>query len=319
MDTHALSHEINAYDLSSCIIHYRNELIYLYEKSKQASSQVMPINSCTKSVLSALICIAMNQGLVAAPNTLISHYFPQLQHEQDERKLMISIEHLLTLTAGFQWTEFGGINSFPAMTRSSDWIQYTLAQPMTDIPGTRMVYNSGVSQLLAAILVQATGMEISRFAELNLFKPLGIEQYDWRCDPQGIHTGGFGLQLSAYDLLKFGLLYLHKGVWHNQQLISQDMVECSTNCAIAVAPPEKGFYGWHWWSDDVPVTIIQNHSAPVDLHYYYARGFGGQFIIIVPSLETVVILTRKQRKKGLLPLDLFRQHIAPALVKIGRG
>jgi CubicO group peptidase (beta-lactamase class C family) len=314
MDTHALSHEIEAYDLSSCIIHYRNKLIYHYVKAQQASSQVMPINSCTKSVLSALICIAMNQGLVAPPNTLLSHYFPQLPHEQDERKKNISLEHLLTLTAGFQWNEFGGINSFPTMTRSSDWVQYTLAQPMSDVPGTRMVYNSGVSQLLAAILVQATGMEISRFAKLNLFMPLGIEQYHWKIDPQGIHTGGFGLQLSANDLLKFGLLYLHRGVWHNQQLISSDMVECSTKSAIAATPPERGFYGWHWWSDDVPVTTLQNPSDSVDLHYYYARGFGGQFIIIVPSLETVVVLTRKHRKKGLLPLDLFRQHIAPLLM-----
>lgn len=192
MDTHALSHKIEAYDLSSCIIHSHKNLIYHYEKSKQASSQAMPINSCTKSVLSALICIAMTQGNIAPPNTLISHYFPQLRHEQDERKRIISLEHLLTLTAGFQWNEFGGINSFPKMTRSSDWIQYILTQPMSDVPGTKMVYNSGVSQLLAAILVQATGMEISRFAELNLFMPLEIEQYDWKCDPQGIHTGGFG-------------------------------------------------------------------------------------------------------------------------------
>jgi CubicO group peptidase (beta-lactamase class C family) len=317
MDTHALSHEIEAYDLSSCIIHYRNKLIYQYEKSRQISSQLMPINSCTKSVLSALICIAMNQGLVGPPNTLISHYFPQLHHEEDERKKNISLEHLLTLTAGFQWNEFGGINSFPKMTRSSDWIQYILEQPMSDVPGTKMVYNSGVSQLLAAILVQATGMKISQFAELNLFMPLGIEQYDWKCDPQGIHTGGFGLQLSANDLLKFGLLYLHKGVWHNnQQLISQDMVECSTKSSIAATPPERGFYGWHWWSDYVPVTMIPNQSASIDLHYYYARGFGGQFIIIVPALETVVVLTRKQRKKGWLPLELFRQHIAPSLMNL---
>ncbi len=317
MDAHALSHEIEAYNLSSCIIHYRKKLIYHYEKSEQASSQLMPINSCTKSVLSALICIAMGQGLVPPPNTLISHYFPQLRHEQDQRKKNISLEHLLTLTAGFQWNEFSGINSFPTMTRSSDWIQYTLEQPMSDVPGARMVYNSGVSQLLAAILVRATGMEISRFAELHLFNPLGIEQYNWKCDPHGIHTGGFGLQLSANDLLKFGLLYLHKGVWHNQQLISQDMIECSTKSVIAATPPERGFYGWHWWIDYVPV-MIHNQSISMDLHYYYARGFGGQFIIIVPALETVVVLTCKQRKKGLHPLELFRQHIAPSLVDLRR-
>src|SRR5690554_5271222 len=164
MDALALTNEIEAYGLSSCMIHYRQKLIFHYEKTEQASSQIMPINSCTKSVLSALICIAMDQGLVAPPDTLLSHYFPQLLHVQDDRKKNISLEHVLTLTAGFEWNEFGGINSFPTMTRSADWIQYVLEQPMSDMPGTRMVYNSGVSQLLAAILVQATGMEISRFA-----------------------------------------------------------------------------------------------------------------------------------------------------------
>ena len=143
MDSTALSHEIEAYDLSSCIIHSNGELIYHYEKSKQASSLLMPIYSCTKSVLSALICIAMEQQLIASSDTLILHYFPQLHHEQDERKKNITLEHLLTMTAGFHWNEFGGINSFPTMSRSSNWVQYVIEQPMSDVPGTTMVYNSG--------------------------------------------------------------------------------------------------------------------------------------------------------------------------------
>jgi CubicO group peptidase (beta-lactamase class C family) len=303
MDATALSHEIEAYDLSSCIIHSRGELMYHYEKSKQASSKLMPINSCTKSVLSALICIAMEQGLISPPDTFISYYFPQLLHGQDELKRTITLEHLLTLTAGLEWNEFGGINSFPIMTGAPNWIQFVLEQPMSDVPGTRMVYNSGASQLLAAILVQATGMELTQFAERNLFSPLGIEHYEWKSDPQGIHTGGFGLQLSAQDMLKFGLLYLYKGVWNNQQLISKAVVEHSTRSAIAVASPERGFYGWHWWSDTIS-----------NIDYYYARGFGGQFIVMVPTLATVVVLTRKQRKKGLSPLDFFREHIIPILL-----
>jgi CubicO group peptidase (beta-lactamase class C family) len=303
MNIAALSHEIAAYDLRSCIIQYQDERIYHYEQSDQVSSQLVPINSCTKSILSALFCIAMEQGLVASPNTFISHYFPELEHDPDQRKQHITLEHLLTLTAGFQWNEFGGMNSFPKMTRSSDWVQYVLQQPMADRPGEKMVYNSGVSQLLAAILVKATGMEIARFAERHLFTPLGIEHYEWPSDPQGVHTGGFGLQLTANDLLKFGKLYLHKGVWDNQQLISQDLITVSTKPAIAALPPEHGFYGWHWWID----------QTMDDTLYYYARGFGGQFIILVPALESIVVLTRKQRKKGLLPLDLFREHIYPLL------
>ncbi|MCR8659845.1 serine hydrolase domain-containing protein [Paenibacillus endoradicis] len=314
MNTITLSQEIKPYDVSSCIIHYGGELIYHYEKSLHASSNLMPINSCTKSILSALICIGMDQQLIPSPDTHITQFFPQLQQDLDKRKRLITLEHLLTLTAGFNWTEFGGINSFPKMTRSSDWITYVLEQPTSDEPGTVMVYNSGVSQLLAAILVQSTGTSITQYADLHLFGPLGIEHYEWKSDPQGIHTGGYGLQLSAIDMLKFGLLYLHKGVWNNKVLIAEEMVQHSTKPDIAVVPPERGFYGWHWWCDSVSVTNMIGDSITSDLHYYYARGFGGQFIIIVPTLDTVIVLTREQRKKGLSPLDFFRLHIAPMLV-----
>lgn len=314
MNTIERLHEIEPYDLSSCIIHFNGEIIYHYEKLAGASSKLMPINSCTKSILSTLICIAMDQQLVPPPSTLITQFFPQLLQDHDERKQIITLEHLLTLTAGFKWNEFGGINSFPKMTRSSDWLKFVLEQPMSDDPGSKMVYNSGVSQLLAAILVQATGTSIVRYAELNLFGPLRINHYDWKSDPQGIHTGGYGLQLCANDMLKFGLLFLQRGVWNNEVLISEDMIHRSTEPAIAVMSPERGFYGWHWWADSVAVKGIAASSNNNDLHYYYARGFGGQFIIVVPTLKSVIVLTRKQRKKGLSPLDLFRLYIAPLLI-----
>jgi len=312
MDTSVLTLAIEPFDMSSCIIHRRGEILYHYEKNKGASHGLMPVNSCTKSVLSALVCIAMDKGLLPETDTLISKYFPSLQHDPDERKRSITLRHLLTLTAGFAWTEFGGANSFPKMTRSPDWISYVLNQPMSHEPGAKMVYNSGVSQLLAAILKQAVEMPIARFAEMELFEPLAIEQYSWKSDPQGIHTGGYGLELTAMDMLKFGLLYLQKGVWNGEPLVSEPMIERSTAPIITVDPPERGFYSWHWWADAVQMS----GSTPVNLSFFYARGFGGQFIIVVPSAQTVVVLTRVQRKKGLSPLDFFRDHIAPRLVSM---
>ncbi|MEF2246638.1 serine hydrolase domain-containing protein [Paenibacillus sp. IITD108] len=305
MDTLALTHAIGPYDVSSCIISKNDTIVYHYENIEGASSRLVPVNSCTKSILSALICIAMDKGMLPGPDTPIQHFFPQLLDDQDTRKAFITMEQLLTLTAGFSWTEFGGANSFPTMTRTPDWVQYTLAQPLSDAPGSKMVYNSGVSQLLAAILVQAANTSIAQFAERHLFSPLNIQQYEWKSDPQGIHTGGFGLQLCAYDMLKFGLLFLHKGKWKKERLISEAMVDLSTRAAIAVTPPEQGCYGWHWWVDCLPANALS---------YYYARGFGGQFIIIVPAAEAVIVLTRKPRKKGLSPLEYFRQHIAPLLI-----
>jgi len=321
MDTLALSHEIERYDLSSCIIDRQGKRIFHHEQVKQASSQLMPVNSCTKSVLSSLICIAADQGLLPPVDTQITQFFPQLLQDSDERKHHITLRHLLTLTAGFSWTEFGGANSFPRMTRSADWIGFVLEQPMASMPGTTMVYNSGASQLLAAILTQVTGTTLTQFAEDHLFGPLGIQQYEWKRDPQGIHTGGFGLELTAHDMLRFGRLFVQKGLWNNQTLISQAMVERSTEAAIPVSPPERGLYAWHWWVDSVAIklTSTDNHSDDhsSSLPFYYARGFGGQFIVIVPSLEAIIVMTRQQRKKGLSPLDFFREQIAPILAAKG--
>ncbi len=302
MDLDALSRQCELQELSSCLIHRRDALIYRYEQIAGASSRLAPINSCTKSVLSALICIAMDQGKLPGPDTPAARFFPQLRDDPDERKQAMTLEHLLTLTAGFRWTEFGGANSFPAMTRSANWTAYTLEQPLADTPGTKMVYNSGVSQLLAAVLAQAVDETIAAYAERHLLHPLGIERYAWKRDPQGIHTGGFGMELAAADMLKFGLLFLHEGRTQGRQLISEALVNRATSPAISVSPPERGSYGWHWWCDEI-----------AGLRYYYARGFGGQFIVIAPALDAVIVLTRQPRKRGPSPLDLFREHIAPML------
>jgi len=302
-----IASHLEAFEVTSCLIHQQGELIYQYDSPDLASFLPMPINSCTKSVLSALVCIAMGKGLLPSAEARASDFFPALRRETDERKHRITLRHLLTMTAGFRWQEFGGLNSFPTMTRSSDWVQYVWNQPMAHEPGERFAYSSGVSQLLAAILAQGLEGTIAAYAEQTLFGPLGIEQYTWKSDPQGIHTGGYGLELSARDLLKFGLLYLHGGVWNREVIVPQALAEASVQPAVAVPPPERGEYGWHWWVDSAPAKPAQA-AAEEDTRYYYARGFAGQFVFVVPAYETVVVFTRKCQRKGRSPHELFRQE-----------
>lgn len=313
MDWDNFTNKIMQYDLHSCIIHYKGETIFHYEKIPHASKMLLPINSCTKSITSALICIAMDQGLVPEPHTLAYHFFPSILSDTDERKKQITLEHLLTLTAGFAWSEFSGIKSFPHMTRSTHWCDYVLMQPMAAVPGTKMEYNSGVSQLLSAIIAQCTKQPINEFAEKTLFGPLQFSDYEWKTDPQGLHTGGYGLMLTAHDLLKFGLLYLNNGSWHQQQLISPTLITQSTSAYIPTTPPDRGSYGWHWWTDHIS---IHDEGQLVQLPFYYARGYGGQFVFIMPTLEAVVVFTREKNNKKLFPLHLFIDHAAPQLAKL---
>lgn len=312
MKLNALTEILASLDLRSCLIYLDGRNAFEYERDPQAAKDIAKINSCTKSVLSALVCIAMDQGLLPPAETRITEFFPRLAADPDSRKQTMTLQHLLTMTAGFDWTEFGGQNSFPRMTRSPNWVEFVLDRPLSDPPGTRMEYNSGASQLLSAILVQAAGMSLARYAELHLFGPLGIDEYKWECDPQGIHTGGFGLWLRPRDMLKFGQLYLQGGEWENKALISRTLLTKSVQPAIRTEPPRRGCYAWHWWTDRYPDPAGSRAEKGID--YFYARGYGGQYIHVIPSLASVVVLSNDKQQKKHHHVDVFRQHIAPLLL-----
>lgn len=176
-----------------------------------------------------------------------------------------------------------------------------------------MVYNSGCSQLLSAILRDASGMTTARFAEEYLFGPLGIGQYAWETDPQGNHTGGFGLKLLPADMLKFGQLYSNKGVWNNRRVLSEAMVDQSFKAALPATAPAQGHYGWHWWISEISGTT--GTGSPVTLPYYYALGFGGQYIVVVPGLRITAVVTVDKIKKRSKQVNVFETHIAPLLLK----
>lgn len=290
--------------VSSCLVQAKGELIYHYEQESDASRKLIPINSCTKSVVSALYCIGLERGLLPRPEEEITPFFPELLSASYADKRKITVEHLLTLTAGFEWQEFGGSNHFPRMARSENWIDFVLQQPLAAVPGEQWCYNSGISQLLASLIERASGRSLASLAEQYLLQPLQIAQYRWKVSPQGEHTGGFGMELTARDMLKFGQLFLQRGKWQDEQLIASDLCERATTAYVAVQQPERGQYGWHWWCEP-------EGSMP----YYYARGYGGQFIVVVPKAEMVVVFTRNQKYKAGSPLDIFRAMIHPVLVK----
>ncbi|AIQ48014.1 beta-lactamase [Paenibacillus sp. FSL R7-0273] len=311
MEPSQLTAAVAPYPLRSCLINRQGRLAFEHYRETSTAGELAKINSCTKSVLSALFCIAMEKGLLPDPNTLLAEFYPRIRQDRDPRKAEITLEQLLSMTAGFNWTEFGGQNSFPRMTRSENWIDFVLEQRLSHNPGEHMEYNSGVSQLLAAILVQGTGMPVARFAEEELFGPLGIEQYEWEQDPQGIHTGGFGLRLRPAHLLNFGQLFLQQGEWEQRQLITPGLLSRSTQTVIQADSPRRGGYAWHWWTDSY--ARLHQESPDAAFRYYYARGYGGQFVYVIPELETVVVLTQDHRGKQKPPVDMFRESIAPLL------
>jgi len=245
-------------------------------------NQIGNISSCTKSVSSALIGMAIEEGHISGVEaTMVDLFANRTIANLDSRKQAVTLEHLLTMTSGIAWDEwpYGPDSSFTYMVDSSDWVQYVLDQPMRDNPGEVWDYNSGGSHLLSQIVNQTVGNSTRTFAEDRLFSPLGIADYQWDEDPQGVVFGGAGLYLRPRDMAKFGFLYLNNGTWDQDQLIPAAWVNASSSPHQMPYPEsDTTGYGYQWWLN-LPINT------------YLAIGCLGQQINVVPEHNLVVVFT----------------------------
>ena len=256
------------------------------------------LRSCTKSVLSALIGIARSQGHFDDLNVPALGYFSDRTIANlDTQKQAVTLKNLLTMTGGFDWPDDESAST-NAMTSSSDWVQYVLDQPMIAKPGTRFKYNNGGSHLLAAILQRTLGRDLLDYANEVLFHPLGISSVRWDTDPQQFNIGSWGLYLRPRDMAKLGQLYLDGGQWQGVQIVPADWVAESTRDQLGVG--DVG-YGYQWWV----------HSGA---GYYAAEGFGGEYIMVAPDLDLVVVFTgvfkNDKRAPGKM---LLADYVFPAV------
>lgn len=275
------------------------------------STALHSLQSVSKSITSLLLGIAVDQGLMIPLDSLIYPFFTDYQIDlTDQRKKSITLRNLLTMQSGIQWDESSSYadnqeNNCTVMELSDDWIQYVLDRPMDTIPGTKFVYNSGVTVLLGKIVRNATGKRIDKWAEEKLFNPLGITEYYWKETPRGeIDTEG-GLYLSAYDLAKIGYLMLNKGVWEGQQIISKKWVEESIRPSVDFN--KRSGYGFQWW---VPRHIDGQTEV------FAGRGYGGQFVIVEPEKNLLVVFTgwniHDRAEKS--SFSALRDRIAPNMI-----
>lgn len=285
----------------TCLVLKKGNYFFEYFRNPFHRKKLQKLNSCTKSFVSALVGIAIEKKYIPGLETPIVEYFPSLKKDKDPRKSQITIEHLLTMSAGFDWPEFGEWNYNPPMLRSEHWVQFVLDRPMKDPPGKATNYNTGCSQLLTAILHQVTG-DLQSFAEKHLFEPLNISNYRWQEDPQGIKIGGYGLHLQTADIAKFGQMYLDNGVYNQRRVINEEWIRASTTPRFAHEHPIArmiGQYACHWWCTDMQ----EGNSI------FFSIGFGGQILIVAPKLEMVVVMTGDNYSNTLRPLHLFKQYL----------
>jgi CubicO group peptidase (beta-lactamase class C family) len=243
------------------------------------------IRSATKSVTSLLMGIDVQKGLVHGVDDSIALYLPGLPKDGKEK---ITIKDLLNMRSGLDANdeEPSTPGNEDNLDKSSDWIRTIYTVPMNGVPGSKYNYCSINAFLTGAIIENASHMPLDEFARVNLFEPLGIQEYRWRHVPIKRITGQGNLSITARDLAALGELMLNDGVVNGRRLVSHEWVARSlaSQVAISDSDPYADSYGYMWYTKAEPVG-----GGSIKVHF--ASGNGGNKIYIVPSLHMVVAIT----------------------------
>ena len=303
--------------LHSLLVSLRGELQFEGYYNGRGRDRLANIKSASKSVISALVGIAVDRRLIPDVQTPIATYFPELASDPDARKAEITVEHLLTMRPGLEGTSN---RNYGAWVTSRDWVRHALARPMFAAPGAEMEYSTGNTHLLSAILTKAADQTTRQFANEVLATPLGFTLAQWPRDPQGIYFGGNDMLLTPRQMLAFGELYLNEGRVGGEQVLSQRWVQQSCEGVERNRRPGPAFdpdgnvdplrdrqYGYGWWVHQIG-----------DYETCFAWGYGGQYIFVLPELDVVLVATsspdvsdeRRDHRRTLFDI-LERLVVAP--------
>jgi len=291
--------------INSLLISQQGEMLAEVYFGRMNAVRANNIKSASKSILSLLTGIAIEKGYLDGLDQPIGEFFPEyFGANPDPVKEAITIEDLLTMRSGLASTSRANYGRWVV---SNNWIRYALDRPMSGVPGIDRAYSTGNTHLLGVIIARASGMNLKQFSERYLFNPMNIRVYGWDRDPQGYYFGGNNLALRPADMVKIGQLMMNLGEWEGEQLLSGDWIIRSIE---PVTGRRSGIddYGYLWF-----------RRMAGDHHMIYAFGNGGQYIMILPELETVItVTTRNETNEATRNYrgELFRQidrEIVPRL------
>lgn len=263
--------------LRSLLVSWRGQTIFEHYARGVRPAGLANIKSASKSIIAALVGIAIDRRIIGGVREPISRWFPELGQASDARKRSITVEDLLTMRSGLGSTS--GPN-YGAWVQSRNWVAAALARPMVGEPGGEMEYSTGSSHILSAILTKATGRSTWQFAQDALAAPLGFRLARWPQDPQGIYFGGNEMLLTPGQMVALGELYLRGGKVSDREVMPAAWIQtsCVPRTRSAFDPDRR--YGYGWW--------IQELGGEVAC---FAWGYGGQYIFVFKDLDLVVTAT----------------------------
>jgi CubicO group peptidase (beta-lactamase class C family) len=256
---------------------------------KHGKHMLHDVRSISKSVVSACMGIALEKGFVQSIHQNIFDFLPEYIQFKSEGRENLTIEHLLTMTVGLEWSEeipySNPVNSQIEMDFNADPLAYFLSRPLRAKPGTEWCYNGGTTEALAAIIKRTSGLNIHDFAKEFLFKPLGILHSEWTRLWNYEPSAAAGLRLTSRDILKFGMLYMNDGVWKNVQVVPKQWVAESLTAKVKRQGMwSNGDYGYQFWLFYVPIHGEETAMAA-------ALGSGGQCIYMDKSNNFMLVST----------------------------
>lgn len=269
----------------SALLAVRNGYL-IFERYYGGLEPDVPINvrSVTKSVTATLAGAALRGGLLTGLATHTAEVIPdRIPAGADPLIEQVTLWQWMTMTSALQWDASG---DWQRLLAAPDWVAMTLGLPVTGIPGETYVYNTGGSHVLGIMVAAAAGMPLEEYAQEVLFTPLGVTPGEWMRSPQDEVSAGSGLEMSPRDMAKLGYLYLRGGAWDGQQIVEPEFAAQATTWQSAGdATGGWAAYGYQWW------VTATNAGYPA----YFALGYGGQHIFVVPALDLVVVAGIERR------------------------
>ncbi len=287
----------------------------VFEKYYKGYSREIPHNifSVTKSITSLLIGSALYEGKINSLDEKILDSFPGQEPilNLDERKKAITIKNLLTMTSGLKWSEFNDSYTNPTsdlfgLSLAEDWIKFMLDKPMAAEPGSVFNYNSGNTILLSGIIKNAVGKEAAIYGADKLFQPLNIISYEWQTGAKNLTNTGWGLVMRPIDMAIIGDMMLGKGFYKGKRIIPEEWINISTATQVTIDLGSE--YAMGWW------RLGSNWSNRFNNNdIFYASGFAGQYILVIPHLNMIVVSTAGNFTTQNRFFDAFRDYIIPSI------
>jgi CubicO group peptidase (beta-lactamase class C family) len=301
-------------DVHGILVYRGGKLVveeYFYGYDRDRPHQM---RSASKSVVSALVGIAVDRGALSGDSDRVTRHLPYASFANpDPRKDRLTLRDLLTMRSGLacdDWNAASPANE-SRVYQAKDWVKYVLDVQMLEQPGTQTHYCSGNVMVAGRVIERATGKPLPVFAQENLFTPLGIRASDvrWNFTLASSNAGTFAqLYMRPRDMLKLGVLFQQRGKWNGRQVISRDWVARSTAKWSTVGDQEYGYFWWHQWTN----ASTPEEGRRVDM--VVATGNGGQKIYMVPALDLIVVLTGGNFNTNSPAMTIMAKDVLPPLV-----